>query len=182
MKRVSAHVAATSLVVAIALVFLSAVTAYAEPKPDNPGNHYGKLSNPGHHYGQLSNPGHHYGWYKHPQSSPPVSPPAVTPPSTTPSPTTSPGDAGGSSSGSGVASQDIGAGPTRETSGIGNLPITLPVQELPSNQFKLTASTPSGPLEWLVLLILPALLAVWVMVFTRALITARRRRMATQPA
>ena len=110
----------------------------------------------GHHYGQLSNPGHHYGQLKHHQAPAPSPPPAPTP-SPRPGPAT-------------VVSlvADV-------ISSIPDLPIVMPVQQAPSDQVSLGGSAANEEEDWLVLLILPALLAVWLLVFARAALTASRR-------
>jgi hypothetical protein len=159
-KNVAARVAATAALASIASLLFTTVSVYAGEKPGNPGHHYGEISNPGHHYGQL----------KHrPTSS-----------------TTTPSQTGAANSlqsdpvsGSGGASDPA----STTTAGVPNLPTTLPV----SNFQKAPVSARTAPvshdwISWLVLLILPALLVVWLMVFARAALTAVRRRRVTQAA
>ena len=166
----------------MALIVLSAVTVSADPGPSNPGNHWGKCCNPGNHYGQISNPGHHYayGRYKHLPTPPPPSSSPITNPGS--HPTGNPAVTPNGHQGSGVGS----GGPiTRgETSTLPDLPVVLPGQSLP--QVQLTASPLENGQAWLVLLVLPLLLAVWVIVAARLTQRAfggnRAREMATAPA
>lgn len=121
----------------------------------------------GHHYGQLSNPGHHYGQLKHHQAPAPSPPPA-------PTPSPRPGPATVVSLVADVISSipDHSSG---DGSSIPDLPIVMPVQQAPSDQVSLGGSAANEEEDWLVLLILPALLAVWLLVFARAALTASRR-------
>jgi hypothetical protein len=166
MKHISARVAATSVPVALALLLLGNMSAYAREAPDNPGNHYGQISNPGNHYGRLNNPGHHYGQLRH-QPTPP--PPATPAPSPTPAPVV-----GGTS-----AAQPQLNGPgvvvptTPAASSLPDLRVALPVHEA---QVQLAEASPRNEEQWLVLLILPLLTAVWLMIFARAALTTSRRR------
>ena len=177
MKRVSAHAAASTVLAALGLLLFSGVTAYAHPvPPPPPGWAWGKDNNPGNHYGQVSNPGHHYayGHFKH-QTPPPVTPPAVTPPVTTP-PAGNPGHHSPGSTGTTDASSNLGSGSsTGETSGVPDLPVVLPLGGT-GDQVKLVTAAPDNPYEWLVLAILPALLAIWLIVAARAALSAARRR------
>jgi len=176
--RVAGHVPVLSVLVAVGALVASAVTVSANPGPsnpghhygqlDNPGNHYGQIDNPGNHYGRYGNPGHHYGWYKHP-SPPPV---ATPPPVTIPPPVTHPGQSNGGGSSvtvNGDASQ--GGDPAF---GFPIPPVTLPVEQTP--QVVLTGAAPEDPLDWLLLIVLPALLAVWAIVARRLVLSVRRRR------
>ncbi len=182
MKRVPAHVAAMSVLAAIALMVLSAVTVSAAPGPDNPGNHWGKCCNPGNHYGQISNPGHHYayGRYKHLPTPPPPSPGPITNPGS--HPTGNPAVTHEGAQGNGVGA----GGPITpgETSTLPDLPVVLPGQNSP--QLQLTASPSGDGQAWMLLLILPLLLAVWVIVAARLAQRALRgnhaRKMAPAPA
>ena len=164
MKRVSAYVAAASVLVTIGLVF-SAVGVLAK---DNPGNHYGKENNPGNHYGQLDNPGNHFGQLKH---APP--PPVGEPP---PQPITSPTPPGGTSlaalHGTAPGLTDGGA------SSLPDLPVSLPPQSHTSGR----SASPDDGLEWLILLVLPLLLAVWAIAVARITMTATKQRRAASAA
>jgi hypothetical protein len=122
----------------------------------------------GHHYGQLSNPGHHYGQLKHHRAPAPNPSPASTP-STRPGPATVVA----------LVADVISSVPDHSSgdgSSIPDLPIVMPVQQAPSDQVSLGGSAPNDEADWLVLLILPALLAVWLLLFARAALTASRRR------
>jgi hypothetical protein len=156
----------------LGLLLFSSLTAYAkEAPPPPPGWAWGKENNPGNHYGQISNPGHHYayGRYKH-QTPPPVTPPTVTPPT----PNGHQGHNPSGSNGTQVASSNVGAG---ESSGLPDLPVVLPpVQGGPADQVKFVTADPDNPYEWLVLAILPALLAIWLLVAARAALNAARGR------
>ncbi len=131
----------------------------------------------GHHYGQLWNPGHHYGQLKHqPPAVIPTPTPlaAPTPPAHNPHPNTGPAG--------------VPAGPQEQTppglfTFLPDLSALPPVPGGPSDQIDLAGiSPPGGDLDWMLLVILPALLAVWAMVFSRAVINTRRQRRATAPA
>jgi hypothetical protein len=110
------------------------------------------------------NHGHHYGQLKHRQTPPP--PPAPTPlsaPATLP--TTPP-----------AANTAAASGATTTIIDIPSV-VAAPISDSQAKPIKLVASspTPEGGQPWLVLLLLPALLAAWLMVFTRAAINASRR-------
>jgi hypothetical protein len=73
--------------------------------------------------------------------------------------------------------------PAEEVPLIPDLPIVLlPVPEVPAPQVKVVASVPGNALDWLVLVILPALLAIWLLVFARAALAAARRRRKAEAA
>jgi hypothetical protein len=159
--------AGLSAVMVAGMVVLIPIGALAR-YPDDNGHHYGQLSNPGHHYGQLSNPGHHYGQLKHDQA-PAANPPAAP----TPSPGSHPVTLGS------LVADVVSSGqhPTSgDASSIPDLPIVLPVQDSPSGQVRFEDSAPAHEQDWMLLLILPALLAVWLLVFARAALAASRRR------
>jgi hypothetical protein len=161
------------------MLLLSAITAHADPGPDNPGNHWGKENNPGNHYGQISNPGNHYayGRYKHLPTPPPSPAPIPTP---TSNPGTEPSGGPATSQGGGAA------GPvTSNAGGTWTLPdlsgfLPGPVDRVP--QAQVIESPGAGELGWLVLAILPLLFALWVMVATRLIVNARRRQRSLRPA
>jgi hypothetical protein len=140
MQRVFAQVT-TAFVVASAAVLLLSVSAFAG---DNPGHHYGKYGNPGHHYGQL----------KH------KTPPPTQNPTSDPATGHSSG-AGGSSNGGGLTNTSLV-----------DVKITVIVPALPALLRAQGGSVdsglaPGGGLDWLILVILPALMAVWLVAFTR---------------
>ena len=172
MKRVSAHVAAASVLVTIGLVF-SAAGAVAK---ENPGNHFGKENNPGHHYGQLDNPGNHFGQLKH-APPPPVAapPPAVAAPPTQPvTNSTAPGHKPLVVDPASVPGLTDGGG----ASSLPDLPVSLP----PQSHTSARSASPGDGFEWLILLVLPLLLAVWAMVVARIAMTATNRRQAARAA
>lgn len=151
----------------IAMLLLTSVAVYAGDG-DNSGHHYGKTDNPGHHYGQL----------KHREAPPPTT--KTPPPSSTQTPpqATTPSGAGHAS---GSSSASDPAAPT--SAGAADPPATVPVSNLqPAHVTAKTAPPDRDRLSWLVLLILPALLAVWLMVFARAAVTAVKRRRVPQAA
>ena len=162
MKYVAARIAAGAVLTTTASLLLTVVNVYATDKPGNPGNHFGEIANPGHHYGQL----------KHLPTASPSPTPTPAPTSTPPAPTGQPPASAPSGTKSGGTSTDpSGAVSTVDAA----VPATLPV----SNRQSTTAGIkdPSGHpdgLSWLILLILPALLAVWLMVFARAAKSAAR--------
>ena len=167
MKYVAARVAATAAMASIASLLLTAASVYADEKPGNPGHHYGEISNPGHHYGQL----------KHTLVGPP--PTQAPPPTTTtqpqaPPPATHPAGTGHT----GAADPTAGTNPDSA-----DLPATVPNSALqPVQVIAKTAPVSNDWVSWLILLILPALLVVWVIVFARATLTAVRRWSATPTA
>lgn len=167
MPRVAARFATSAVMVAIALVLFSTTLVYAKGDPDNPnGSHDGLLNNPGHHYGQL----------KHQQPPPPVPNPLPTPaPTRAPVPPQSPA----------ATAQPAGHpsphAQSQPTSKVPDLPATLPAQ--PSGQISVAAARPAGDgLWWLVLLVLPLLLVIWVLVFTRLALRAALGLRGSKPS
>ena len=162
MKYVAARIAAGAVLTTTASLLLTVVNVYATDWPGNPGNHFGEIANPGHHYGQL----------KHqptpsPSPAPTPAPTSIPPTSTDQPPATAP---------SGTTSVGTSTDPAGAVStGVAAQPATLPVSNPQSTtaSIKAPAGHPDG-LSWLVLLILPALIAVWLMVFARAAQTAVR--------
>jgi hypothetical protein len=158
-------------VASIALLLLMTVAVYAgdDGNSDNNGHHYGKADNPGHHYGQL----------KHKEAPPPSTqtpPPSAT---QTQTPPATPPAGAGPASGSSGASDPAAA----TNAGAADPPATVPVSNLqPARVIAKSAPPTRDWVSWLVLLILPALLVVWLMVFARAALTAVRRRRVTQAA
>ena len=138
----------------------SAVTAFAKSDPDNPnGTHDGLFNNPGHHYGQTK---HH-----------PAPPPGPQP---TPAPTSNPNPATGNSPAARLAGGNQGG-----TVHFG-ISLTIPGADLAGKSLndaarlgQAAAWTPQSGLEWLILMILPLLLAVWVIVAARMVDNALRR-------
>lgn len=163
MKYVAARIAAAATLVTVVMVLVSAVSAYAKSDPDNPnGTHDGLFDNPGHHYGQLK--------HQTPTPAPSQAP--------TPDPQTSSGRAPAVKTAAGDGSKSLQAhGPS-----IPNLAAKAPATRFAGN-LKLGRAweAAGGGLDWLLLLVLPLLLAVWAMVVTRMLVTALRRARALRP-
>jgi hypothetical protein len=164
MHHVPARVAATAVLIASAAILLSAASAFAKSDPDNPnGGHDGLVNNPGHHYGQL----------RHQSPSPVPSPnptpaPTSTPVTQSPAPTAVP---------AGVPAPQT---QPQATSKIPDVPVSLSPQ--PSGQVSVVAPRPAGDgLWWLILLILPLLLAIWVVVAARLLSNGLRTVRAPEP-
>jgi hypothetical protein len=104
-----------------------------------------------------NNHGHHYGQLKHLQVPAPNPPPAVD---TNPAQASGPATASHPSAGeSAPAVQPVATIP---------LPVADPIEVVASNPER------NLGISWLVLLILPALLAVWLMVFARGAVTVSR--------
>jgi len=162
MKRVSAHVAAATALVSAALVIFGTATVYAKDVPS------GRAGNPGNHYGEIYNPGHHYGQYKH---EPPVTAPSPQPQST-PGPVMQ-----RATDGQGVTAVTSPSAPVATAgSSIPDLPTVLPPGTHPSDNVAFATPTGQDPLWWVILLILPALLAVWVIVAGRIVQRLTRTR------
>jgi hypothetical protein len=152
--------AGLSAVVVACVFVLAPVTALARYPDDN-----------GHHYGQLWNPGHHYGQLKHHQAPQPL-------PAPSPAPTPHHGSGGSANNLGHVANPGAGQS-SGDQSSIPDLPITFPLPGDETPQVLLVGSTPdTAAFDWLLLAILPALAALWVMVFSRTADAARRRRKA----
>jgi hypothetical protein len=160
LKYVAARIAAAAILVTVAVFLVTAVSAYAKTDPDNPnGTHDGLFDNPGHHYGQLK---HHA----------PAPTPAPTP---DPQPSSDPAPAAKPAAGDGSRSSQIPA------PSMPNLAAKSPATRFAGNLRLGLAWEAGGGLDWLLLLVLPLLLAVWVMVFTRLLVTALRRTRTLRP-
>jgi hypothetical protein len=157
--KVSIRIAAVASLSSLALVAASGITAFAAPDPDNHGHHYGQLK-------------HHP-----PVTSPPPVPVPTPHPVVQPSPNVAPvihtPQAG-----------SVSAVPVQQPAPISapSDPIASPVAPvIQLNQ----ASDSAGQLEWLLLLILPSLLAVWLIAFAglaRRLSGARKKAMQVQTA
>lgn len=164
MRHVAARVAACAVMTAVAMVLFSAIAVYAKSDPDNPnGSHDGLLNNPGHHYGQL----------KH--QSPPATPPPVATPLQIPvAPLLS------NALHPATASQPSAVTGPQLSPRIPHLRLTFRI--LPAEEFTLADQQPAiDGLWWLLLLILPLLLAIWVLVATRLAATGVRRLRAGRP-
>jgi len=152
-----------SVVVVACALLLVPVSALARYPDDN-----------GHHYGQLSNPGHHYGQLKHHQAPPPAPAPNPAP---KPNPVTA-GSTASHSAGNGTSASHS----TRETYGIPDLPVTLPVQNIGTGQIDFANAAAGNNLDWLLLVLLPSLLAIWLLIAARGAQAATRRRTRKAPA
>lgn len=111
-----------------------------------------------------NNRGHHYGQLKHHQTSPPPTTPPIVNPVTGPTPAVH------------RATGTDGV-PSIPATAIVPLPVALP---LPPAVPVMGVATPKGDgISWLALLILPSLVAVWLLVFARGAITMSRRMRRT---
>ena len=155
--------AGMSVVVVACALLLVPISALARYPDDN-----------GHHYGQLSNPGHHFGQLKHHQAPPPAPAPRPGP---KPHPVT-----GGSSANHSAATGTSAGQPTNETAGVPDLPVTLPLQNVGAGQIDFGYPPDGNKLDWLLLVILPALLAIWLLIAARGALAAARRRTRKAPA
>lgn len=174
LKRVSAYVSAALALASIALVAFSAMTVYAKDVPVPSG----RPGNPGHHYGEISNPGHHYGQLKHQPA--PVPTPAPTP---APQPSSNPvtGPVIGILT-SGHTAQPAATPAAAPPSSL-PVPVSLPSQGRPVGDLRAGSPTSPDGLWWLVLLVLPALMAVWMIALGRLVQRiALGRRSNTAPA
>ncbi len=159
--------AGMSVVVVACALLLVPISALARYPDDN-----------GHHYGQLSNPGHHFGQLKHHQAPPPAPAPNPAPrPGPKPHPVT-----GGSSANHSAATGTSAGQPTNETAGVPDLPVTLPLQNVGAGQIDFGYPPDGNKLDWLLLVILPALLAIWLLIAARGALAAARRRTRKAPA
>jgi len=161
MQHVSAHVAAATALASAALVVFATATVYAKDVPS----------------GRAGNPGNHYGQYKH---QPPVTAPSPQPqpqPQSTPGPVKQPATGGHSTAVGTPFTAPAGAG-----SSIAGVPIVVPPATHPAGNIAFANPAGEDPLWWLVLLILPALLAVWVIVAGRMVRRVTRVRSESAPA
>ena len=71
---------------------------------------------------------------------------------------------------------------TSETSGIPDLPVTLPVQNIGTGQIDFANAAAGNNLDWLLLVLLPSLLAIWLLIAARGAQAATRRRTRKAPA
>jgi len=154
--HISIRIAAVASLSSLALMAATGVTAFAAPNPDNHGHHYGQLKH-------------------HPVTSPPAVPlPAPAPhPIVQPTPNVVPVV---NTRGAG----DVEALPVQQPAPLNTIPSTVaPVIEL--NQ----AADSAGQYDWLLLLILPTLLAVWLIALVglaRKLSAMRKKMLQVQTA
>jgi hypothetical protein len=131
------------------------------------------------------NNGHHYGQLKQHHKQPPPNPgpnPAPSPP-----PAVQPPTSGG---GGGSTGTTTGGGSTGTTTGGGSSETRLPTLELSGLakvrfvthlrtgdvKFSKVGTSVDAQEEWLALLILPMLIAIWLLLLARGLLAAARRR------
>jgi len=110
-----------------------------------------------------NNHGHHYGQLKHRHLAPAPKPVQKPAPAETPTP----------------ASRQ----PQSDPAAVKDEPAAVPAELVPAAHINVSRSALGGGyLDWLLLVVLPALLAIWLMLFARAVLTAsRRRRQTTAP-
>lgn len=123
------------------------------------------------------NNGHHYGQLKHHKLPPPNPGPGPTP-VPNPPPGVPPTTAGGGSAGttgSGAGGASTIRLPQLNLIGLANVSFRAHAQATNVKFSRLPVSGPADQ-EWLVLLLLPALLAIWLLLFARATLAAARRR------
>lgn len=157
--QISIRIAAVASLSSLAMVAASSTIALAAPDPDNHGHHYGQLKH-------------------HPVTSPPPPVPTPTPhPVVQPTPNVAPvihtPPAGNVAAVPVVQAAPLSAAPDPIES-------VAPVIEL--NQ---AVDSAAGQFDWLLLLILPSLLAVWLIAFVglaRRLSGARRKVLQVQTA
>lgn len=131
--------------------------------------------NNGNHYGWYSSNGRHLGLIKQGLLPAPAPVPLPVP---RPNPNGHPSSGGSTTShtGSGLV---VDWGPL-----VPELPaVVMPeVPEVSAPPVALVNAGRGNPLEWMVLMILPALAAVWLLVFARAALSAARRRRKAEAA
>ena len=156
--QISIRIAAVASLSSLALVAASNITAFAAPDPDNHGHHYGQL--------------------KHqPASSPPPVPLPTPHPVVQPSPNVAPvihtPRAG-----------NVSAVPVQQPASVSAPSETIPSPVEPVIQLD-QAIDNAGQYDWLLLLILPSLLAVWLIALVglaRRFSGARKKALQVQPA
>lgn len=157
--QISIRIAAVASLSSLALVAASNITAFAAPDPDNHGHHYGQL--------------------KHqPVASPPPPVPAPTPrPVVQPAPSVAPVI---HAPGAGIVS----AAPIQQPAPVSTPPAPVASPVAPVIELS-QATDAAGQYDWLLLLILPSLLAVWLIAFVglaRRLSGAGKRALQVQTA
>jgi hypothetical protein len=165
---VSFSKAGSAAVMAVCLIALTPAGVLASTT--NPGHHYGKLNNPGHHYGQLK---HHH--------TPAPSPQPQPNPQPAPAPGSGPA-AGGHYRTLVAATQPEPFSVGGAAVGIPNFPFVFPVATERGTDIASAPAGPWGATDWLILVVLPLLLAIWLLVMARLALAAARRRRRVQPA
>lgn len=156
--QISIRIAAIASLSSLALVAASNITAFAAPDPDNHGHHYGQLKH-------------------HPVASPPPvtvpTPHPIVQPAPTVAPVVHP-------TGAGI----VNAVPVQQPAPVSTPPEAITSPVAPVSQLN-QAADPASQLDWLLLLILPSLLAVWLIALVglaRQLSGARRKLLRVQTA
>ena len=125
-----------------------------------------------------NNEGHHYGQLKHPKQVP--SPNPIPTPVPTPAPVSSPAPVTGPTPA--VAHQGSGiSNPVSSAALPAAAPAPVPAAAPESRANAPVAPAPRDPMWWLVLVILPALLAIGLIAL-RGLVAVAARKLAVQPA
>jgi hypothetical protein len=153
----SIRIAAVASLSSLALVAASNVTAFAAPNPDNHGHHYGQLK-------------HH-----HPVTSPPPVP--IPQPVVQPTPNVAPVIPT-------PAAGNANAVPVQQSAPLSTAPDTIASPLAPVIVLS-QAAEPSGQYDWLLLLLLPSLLAVWLIALVglaRRMSGARKKVLQVQTA
>jgi hypothetical protein len=149
--QISIRIAAVASLSALALVAATSITAFAAPDPDNHGHHYGQLKH-------------------HPVTAPPPVP--LPAPASHPTVQSTP---------SVVAvvhtprAGNVSAVPVQQPAPVSAPLNTIPTTVAPVIELNQAADS-AGQYDWLLLLILPTLLAVWLI----ALVGLARRLSATR--
>ena len=156
MKPVSLRVPAAGLIASLLFLAASTIPVYADANPNNPGHHYGQL--------------------KHAKASPvPIPSPAPVPtPASSPAPVNHP------------AIVPASNGADRAPAATVPAPVSspAPVTKVPvADKLKAIPGAVPDPVWWLLLTILPLLLAAWLIAFRRLMLGAGvRLRPATRIA
>ena len=156
--QISIRIAAVASLSSVALVAASNITAFAAPDPDNHGHHYGQLK----HHRVASSP-----------PAPVPTPQPIVQPAPTVAPVVHPAGAG-----------IVNVVPVQKPAPASNPPEAITSPVAPVIQLNQAADSAS-PLDWLLLLILPSLLAVWLIALVglaRQVSGARRKLLRVQTA
>ncbi len=156
--QISIRIAAVASLSSLALVAASNITAFAAPDPDNHGHHYGQLKH-------------------HPVTSPPPVPVPTPHPVVQPAPSVAPVI---HTPPAGI----VNAMPVQQPAPVSTPPEAIASPVAPLIQVN-QAADPAGQFDWLLLLILPSLLAVWLIALVglaRILSGARKRLLRVQTA
>ncbi len=148
MKSVPARLATAAVSALVFAVAGATIPVYADANPNNEGHHYGQLKHPKTH--PVPSP------LPVPSPAPTPNPPVTIVPVTVPAPIV-------------PAIQPVTAHGRTGSEAVSQIPVTglAPVADPKAGSLRTAPARPmpGDPLWWLVLLILPALLATWVMAF-----------------